>query len=86
MKLVKTNERWNRPFENGEEGASKLDSVQFNVKDDEGNTIGNANVDRESGSASISFPAGGNASVSVSGYPLIEKGVEMLKAVLGITE
>ena len=86
MKLVKTNERWDRPFENGEEGASKLESVQFNVTDNEGNVIGNAHVGQYNGNANINFPDGGNASVGVSGYPTIEKGEETLKAVLGISE
>lgn len=86
MRLVKTNERWNRPFENGEEGASKLESVQFKVSDNEGNSIGDAHVDRYNGNANINFPDGGDASVSVNGYNAIEKGVEMLKAVMGISE
>lgn len=85
MKLEKTNERWDRPFENGQEGSSKLESVQFNVKDDEGNLIGSANISQYNGSASINFPEGG-ANVSVNGYSTIEKGVEMLKSVMGISE
>ena len=85
MKLEKTNERWDRPFENGESTDSKLESVRYNVKDEDGNVIGSAYVDRESGNANISFPEDGSASVSVNGYPTIEKGVEMLKAVMGIS-
>ena len=86
MKLVKTNERWDRPFENGEEGASKLESVQFNVTDNEGNAIGNANISQFNGNASVNFPDGGHVDVNVGSYSTIEKGVEMLKSVMGISE
>ncbi|MDE5887386.1 MAG: hypothetical protein K2H46_07360 [Muribaculaceae bacterium] len=86
MKLVKTNERWDRPFENGQEGSSKLESVQFNVKDDEGNIIGSANVSKWNGNANINFPDGGSARVEVNSYSTIEKGVEILKSVMGISE
>ena len=86
MKLVKTNERWDRPFENGQEGASKLESVQFNVTDNEGNIIGNASVRNKDGSVNINFPDGGYVNVNVNDYSTIEKGVEMLKSVMGIAE
>lgn len=86
MRLEKTNERWDRPFENGEAAESKIESVQFNVKDDEGNIIGSANIGQWNGSASINLPEVGNARVEVNGYSTIEKGVEMLKSVMGISE
>lgn len=87
MELRKTSENWNRLFDgNGEETTNKLESVQFSVNDNEGNTVGNASVREYDGNANINFPDGGNANVSVSGYDTIEKGVEMLKRVMGITE
>lgn len=87
MKLVKTNERWDRPFDaNGEAADSKLESMQFNVEDDDGNVIGTANINQWNGNANIDIPNVGHADVSVNGYSSIEKGVETLEAVLGITE
>ena len=86
MKLLKTNERWDRPFENVEAAESTLESVQYEVRDDEGNVIGNANINQYNGSASVNFPNGGSANINANGYSTIEKGVEMLKTVMGISE
>ncbi|MDE7345358.1 MAG: hypothetical protein K2N48_01295 [Muribaculaceae bacterium] len=86
MKLVKTNERWDRPFENGQEGTSKLESVQFNVTDSEGNSVGSANVGQYNGNANVTIPEVGHADININGYSSIEKGEELLKAAMGITE
>ena len=87
MKLVKTNERWERSFDaEGAESGNKLESVQFNVTDTEGNIIGGASVRQYDGNANVSFPDGGSANINVNGYSTIEKGVEMLKSVMGISE
>lgn len=77
MELVKTNERWDRSFDaEGAESGNSLQSAQFNVKDDEGNIIGNAYVNQ------------GNASVNLNIYNFgsVEEGVEKLKELLGVSE
>lgn len=86
MKLEKTNERWDRPFENGEATESKIESAQFNVKDDDGNSIGTANIGRYNGTANINFPEGGSARIEVNNYSTVEKGVDILKSVMGISD
>ena len=87
MKLVKTNERWERSFDaEGVESGNKLESVQFNVTDAEGNVIGNARVGQYEGNANINFSDGASANVNVNGFSTIEKGVELLKSVMGISE
>lgn len=87
MKLVKTNERWDRPFDaNGEAAESRIESVQYEVRDDEGNSIGTANLNQWNGNANITIPNVGHADINVNGYSSIEQGEETLKAVLGIAE
>ena len=87
MRLVKTNENWRRSFDaEGVETGSTLESAQFDIKDDAGNPVGNASVRQYDATANINFPDGGNASVSVNGFSTIEKGVELLRSVMGITE
>ena len=86
MELVKTNERWDRPFENGEAAESKIESVQYEVRDDEGNVIGSANLNQWTGTVNVTIPEVGHADITVNGYSSIEKGEETLKAVLGISE
>lgn len=77
MILKKTSEKWNRSFDaEGEESGSTLESAQFDIKDDEGNYIGNASVNQ--GSASVNL--------SIYGYSTVEEGVEKLKELLGVTE
>lgn len=77
MELVKTNEKWDRSFNSeGEESGNRLESVQFNIKDDEGNSIGNAYVNQ----------GNGNANLSIYGYSTVEEGVEKLKELLGVSE
>lgn len=87
MELRKTNERWNRPFdESGQEGTSKLESAQFEIKDNDGNVIGNASIGQMGGNVHINFPAGGDARIDINGYGSVEDGVARMKTVLGIAE
>lgn len=87
MELKKTNEKWDRSFNaEGAESGNKLESVQFNIKDDDGNSIGNANINQYNGNANINIPNAGHADVNINGYSSIEQGIETLKAVLGISD
>lgn len=85
MKLVKTNERVDRPFDaNGDALESRLESIMYNVLDDEGNVIGNANINQYNGNANINIPDMGHADVSVNSYGSFENGEALLKMMLGI--
>lgn len=77
MKLVKTNENWRRTFDSeGVETGSTLESAQFDIKDNEGNSVGNASVHQ------------GNASVNLNIYNFgtVQEGIEKLKELLGVTD
>lgn len=77
MRLVKTNENWRRSFDSeGVETGSTLESAQFDIKDNDGNPVGNASVNQ------------GNASVNINIYNFgtVQEGVEKLKELLGVTE
>lgn len=77
MKLLKTSERWTRSFDTeGVESGNLLESVQFDIKDNEGNSIGNAYVNQ------------GNASVNLNIYNFgtVQEGIEKLKELLGVAE
>lgn len=77
MILLKKNEKWNRSFDaEGEESVSTLESAQFDIKDDEGNVIGNASVSQ------------GNANVNLNIYNFgtVQEGIDNLKELLGVTE
>lgn len=85
MKLVKTNERWDKPFNDGVESESRLESVQYNVTDNDGNTIGNANISQGNAGANVNL---GNTSANINlyGFSTIEEGEAKLKALFGITD
>lgn len=77
MKLLKTNENWRRSFDaEGVETGSTLESAQFDIKDDDGNNIGNAHVNQ--GSASVNL--------NIYNFGSVQEGVEKLKELLGISE
>ena len=81
MKLVKTNERWDKPFNNGIESASRLESVQYDINVD-GKSVGNANISQGNASANINLD-GSNAGINIYGFSTIEEGEAKLKTLLG---
>lgn len=85
MKLVKTNERWDRPFNNGVVSESRLESVQYNVTDNDGNSIGNANISLGNASANVNL-GGTSANISLYGFSSIEEGEAKMKELFGITD
>lgn len=77
MILLKTNERWDRSFDaEGAESGNSLQSAQFNVKDDEGNNIGNAHVNQ--GSASVNL--------NIYNFGSVEEGIVKLRELLGVND
>ena len=76
MKLEWTGETVKRvPGENGEK-VEVIESIRFNVLDNDGNSLGNAKVDL--GNA--------NLNINVYGFNSVEEGVAKLKEAVGITD
>lgn len=76
MELKKTNEKWDRTFnENGEE-TNTLESVQLNVLDDNDNIIGNASVGN--GYANVNI-------YNIGSFNGVTEGLTKLKELLNVT-
>lgn len=78
MKLVITNQQWTRTFSaEGVESGNRLDSVQYNLVDDDNNVIGNATV----------YATNANVNIyGLGGFNTIDEGVEKLKGIFNITD
>lgn len=77
MELKKTNEKWDRTFNENGEDTNTLESVQFNVLDGDGNVIGNANVGN--GYANVNIH-------NIGSFNGVTEGVAKIKELLGISE
>lgn len=73
MELQKQSENVNRSYDKEGNAKERIDSIQYDILDSEGNTIGNANIGN--GYA--------NASINISGFSTIAEGEERMKALFG---
>lgn len=73
MELKKQSENVNRSYDNDGNAKERIDSIQYNILDPEGNTIGSANIGN--GYA--------NANINLSGFSTIAEGEERMKALFG---
>lgn len=79
MKLVKTNERWNRTFDTeGTESGNRLESVQFNIVDADDNQAGYVNV--YEGHADMGYE---NLNININGFGSVEEGIAKIKEMFG---
>ena len=76
MKLVKTNENVTRTFDAEGNAEERIDNASFDIRDNNGNAIGNANI-------GIGYAS---ANCSLSGFISIEDGEAKLKEIFGISE
>ena len=76
MELKKSRENINRTFDSDGASAESIESVQYNVIDSEGKTIGNATVWQST--LSVNF--------NISGFSSIAEGEARLREALGATE
>ena len=78
MKLVKTNESWQRSFDaNGEEATDRLTDRQYNIVDDEDRVVGSSTIHSSHADVNI---------YGIGGFSTIEEGEAKLKALFGITD
>lgn len=68
MELKKQSENLNRAYDLEGNVTERIDSVQYDILNNEGNVIGNANV----------YSGGLNASFNLSGFSTIEDGERQL--------
>lgn len=73
MELKKQSENVNRSFDNEGNASERIDSIQYNILDSEGYTIGNANIGN----------GYGNANINISGFSTIAEGEAKMKALFG---
>ncbi|MDE6649298.1 MAG: hypothetical protein K2K45_05150 [Muribaculaceae bacterium] len=77
MELKKTSENWSRTFDESGNETNTLENAQFNVLDDNGAVIGNANVGN--GYANVNIH-------NIGSFNGVTEGVVKLNEILGITE
>lgn len=76
MELKKQSENINRSYNAEGEMTERIDSVQYNIIDADGNTVGNATVGNGYANASLNF----------SGFSGIAEGEAKLADMLGIAD
>lgn len=70
MQLKKQSESVSRTFAKDGSAKERIETVQYEVTDNDGNLIGGASV----------YSGGASVSVSLSGFATIEEGVERVEA------
>lgn len=76
MNFEKTNESWDRTFVEGHAADNVLKSVSFNVKNADGEVIGEAHVNNSQARLNL----------NIYGFNSVEEGVAKLKETVGITD
>lgn len=74
MELIKTNESVTRSYDADGNATDRVDSINYEVRDNDGNAIGNAHVNN--GDASFN--------INLYGFSSIEEGDARLRETLGI--
>ncbi len=76
MELNKTSETISRSFNEQGEATDRVDSANYNVIDENGITVGSANIGNGYGSANI----------NITGFSDINEGESKMKVIFGIAE
>lgn len=70
MELKKQSESVSRIYQKDGSAKERIDTVQYSVTDEDGNTVGGASV----------YSGGASVSITLSGFGSIDEGVERVEA------
>lgn len=74
MRLRKTSESVNRSFSAEGESSERIDSISYEILDNDGNVVGNANIGN----------GYGNASINIGGFSSLAEGEDRLREAFGM--